>query len=403
MTGSLAGRDREVLWHPYSAPRADPLFGVTAAEGVRLTLEDGRTVVDGMSSWWAAIHGYNHPVLNAALHQQVDRFAHVMFGGLTHEPAVELAEVLTEITGFDRVFFADSGSVAVEVALKMCVQATGVSRAITVRGGYHGDTAGAMSVTDPDGMHGLFRGHVVEQVFVSRPPATREDGDLDELHVALASGDFACLVVEPVVQGAGGMRWYDPTWLADAVGLAREHGVLVVFDEIATGFGRTGELWGMDLAGVRPDVMCMGKALTGGTMTLGAVLTTTAVEEAIGGAFMHGPTFMANPLACAVAKASTDLLLAQDWKQTIARISEELVQGLAPARDLPAVADVRVKGAIGVIELREPCDMSLLQPRLVAEGAWVRPFGKLVYTMPPYVCTTEDVATIAGAMVRSLR
>ncbi len=355
-----------------------------------------------MSSWWAAIHGYGHPVLDQALKDQVDRFSHVMFGGLTHEPAVELAELLTRITGFDRVFFADSGSVAVEVALKMCVQATGVPRVLTIRGGYHGDTAGAMSVTDPEGMHGLFRGHVVEQVFVSRPPVEREEDDLDELRVALGSGAFACLIVEPVVQGAGGMRWYDPTWLAEAVGLARAQGVLVVFDEIATGFGRTGELWGMDLAGVRPDVMCIGKALTGGTMTLGAVLTTTDVEERIGGAFMHGPTFMANPLACAVARASTDLLLSQAWRVTVARIGTELAAGLEPARDLPGVADVRVKGAIGVIELHEPCDMSVLQPRLVDEGAWVRPFGKLVYTMPPYVSTSEDVATVTGAMVRAL-
>jgi adenosylmethionine-8-amino-7-oxononanoate aminotransferase len=398
---SLVGRDREVLWHPYAPPRAEPLFGVVAADGVTLTLEDGRTVVDGMSSWWAAIHGYRHPVLDRALHEQVDRFAHVMFGGLTHEPAVELAELLTRITGFDRVFFADSGSVAVEVALKMCVQATGVPRILTIRGGYHGDTAGAMSVTDPDGMHGLFRGHVVEQVFVPRPPVTRAEGDLDELRAALQQ-PLAALVVEPVVQGAGGMRWYDPSWLAEAVAMARASGVLVVFDEIATGFGRTGELWGMDHAGVRPDVMCVGKALTGGTMTLGAVLTTDEVGERIGGAFMHGPTFMANPLACAVARASVELLLSQDWRGTVARISQELYDGLAPAASLPGVADVRVKGAIGVIELEEPCDMSVLQPRLVAEGAWVRPFGKLVYTMPPYICTTSDVATITGAMVRSL-
>jgi adenosylmethionine-8-amino-7-oxononanoate aminotransferase len=373
-----------------------------AASGVTLTLEDGRTVVDAMSSWWAAIHGYRHPVLDRALHDQVDRFAHVMFGGLTHAPAVELAELLTAITGFDRVFFADSGSVAVEIALKMCVQATGVPRILTVRGGYHGDTAGAMSVTDPDGMHGVFRGHVVEQVFLSRPPSRREGGDLDELARALASQAFAAVIVEPVVQGAGGMRWYDPSWLADAVGLARAAGVLVVFDEIATGFGRTGELWGMDHAGVRPDVMCIGKALTGGTMTLGAVLTTDEVAGRIDGPFMHGPTFMANPLACAVSKASVELLLAQDWRATVTRISEELHEGLAPAAALPGVADVRVKGAIGVIELDQPCDMSVLQPRLVAEGAWVRPFGRLVYTMPPYVCTTEDIAVITGAMVRSL-
>jgi adenosylmethionine-8-amino-7-oxononanoate aminotransferase len=272
---------------------------------------------------------------------------------------------------------------------------------MTVRGGYHGDTAGAMSVTDPDGMHGLFRGHVVEQVFVSRPPSERHDGDLDEVRAALA-GPLACVIVEPVVQGAGGMRWYDPTWLAEAVAIARASGVLVVFDEIATGFGRTGELWGMDLAGVRPDVMCIGKALTGGTMTLGAVLCSTEVQDRIGGAFMHGPTFMANPLACAVARASVELLLDHDWRGTVGRISQELYDGLAPARELPGVADVRVKGAIGVIELEQDCDMSVLQPRLVEEGAWVRPFGRLVYTMPPYVCTTEDIAVITGAMVRAL-
>ncbi|MCW2573815.1 MAG: adenosylmethionine-8-amino-7-oxononanoate aminotransferase, partial [Frankiales bacterium] len=398
---SLTARDQRVLWHPYAPPRADPLFAVVAADGVRLTLEDGRTVVDGMSSWWAAIHGYRHPVLDAALHAQVDRFAHVMFGGLTHAPAVELAELLAGITGFDRVFFADSGSVAVEVALKMCVQATGVPRVLTVRGGYHGDTAGAMSVTDPDGMHGLFRGHVVEQVFVSKPPSERHDGDLDEVRAALTR-PLACVIVEPIVQGAGGMRWYDPTWLAELVGLARAAGVLVVFDEIATGFGRTGQLWGMDHAHVRPDVMCVGKALTGGTMTLGAVLTTDELGERIGGAFMHGPTFMANPLACAVARASVELLLDQDWRGTVGRISQELYDGLAPAAELPGVAEVRVMGAIGVIELEQDCDMSVLQPRLVAEGAWVRPFGRLVYTMPPYVCTTEDIAVITGAMVRAL-
>ena len=399
---SLVARDQQVLWHPYAPAVASPLFGVVDACGTQLTLEDGRTVTDGMSSWWAAIHGYRHPVLDKALHDQVDRFAHVMFGGLTHEPAVELAELLTRITGFDRVFFADSGSVAVEVALKMCVQASGVPRILTVRGGYHGDTAGAMSVTDPEGMHGLFRGHIVEQVFVSRPPTTRSDGDLDEVTKALASQAFAAVIVEPVVQGAGGMRWYDPSWLNDLVALARAAGVLVVFDEIATGFGRTGELWGMDHCDVRPDVMCIGKALTGGTMTLGAVLCSREVQDRIGGAFMHGPTFMANPLACAVSRASVELLLAQDWRGTVARISSELYDGLAPAAGLPGVADVRVKGAIGVIELEQDCDMSVLQPRLVAEGAWVRPFGRLVYTMPPYVCTTEDIAVVTGAMVRSL-
>jgi adenosylmethionine-8-amino-7-oxononanoate aminotransferase len=407
----LVGRDQRVLWHPYAPPVASPLFGVVDACGTRLTLEDGRTVVDGMSSWWAAIHGYRHPVLDAALHAQVDRFSHVMFGGLTHEPAVALAELLVSITppSLERVFLADSGSVAVEVALKLAVQATGIPRVLTVRGGYHGDTAGAMSVTDPEGMHGLFAGYVPEQVFVPRPRPLYDEECLDEdlapVVQALDAQPVAAVIVEPVVQGAGGMRWYAPEYLRRLVRLCRDRGVLVVFDEIATGLGRTGELWGMDHAGVVPDVMCIGKALTGGTMTLGAVLCTSAVADAVvarGGAFMHGPTFMANPLACAVAHASTSLLLQGDWCANVARISAALTEGLEPARELKGVADVRVLGAIGVVELEEPCDMSVLQPRLVEEGAWVRPFGKLVYTMPPYVSTAEDLDVITGAIVRSL-
>ncbi|HUR15564.1 MAG TPA: adenosylmethionine--8-amino-7-oxononanoate transaminase [Mycobacteriales bacterium] len=408
---ALVARDRAHLWHPYAPAVSDPLFAVVDARGTRLTLEDGRQVVDGMSSWWAAIHGYRHPVLDAALHAQVDRFAHVMFGGLTHEPAVVLGELLVSITPepLTRVFFADSGSVAVEVALKMAIQATGVPRVLTIRGGYHGDTAGAMSVTDPAGMHALFRGYLPEQLFVPRPRPLYDEActeeDLAPVVRALTTRDVAAVIVEPVVQGAGGMRWYSPDYLRRLVSLCRERGVLVVFDEIATGFGRTGELWGMDHAGVVPDILCLGKALTGGTMTLGAVLCTDAVAEKVearGGALMHGPTFMANPLACAVATASTDLLLGQDWRGTVARVGAELRAGLEAARDLPGVADVRVLGAIGVVELDEPCDMKVLQPRLVDEGAWVRPFGKLVYVMPPYVSTTEDVATVTGAIVRSL-
>ena len=409
---SLVERDRAHLWHPYSSATATaPLFGVVKASGTTLTLEDGRTVVDGMSSWWAAIHGYRHPVLDAALHAQVDRFAHVMFGGLTHAPAIELGELLVSITPptLNRVFFADSGSVAVEVALKMAVQATGHPRILTVRGGYHGDTAGAMSVTDPDGMHGLFAGHVVEQVFVSRPrplyDETTAPEDLDEIREALQHRDLAAVIVEPIVQGAGGMRWYSPDYLRALVDLCRAANVLVIFDEIATGFGRTGRFWGMDHAQVVPDILCIGKALTGGTMTMGAVLCSDEVAERVsgrGGAFMHGPTFMANPLACAVAKASVALLLEQDWQATVARIEAELQAGLAPARDLPGVTDVRVLGAIGVVELEQSCDMAILQPRLVDEGAWVRPFGRLVYTMPPYISTSGDVGAITGAIVRSL-
>ena len=299
-----------------------------------------------------------------------------------------------------------------EVALKLAVQASpGRSRVLTVRGGYHGDTSGAMSVTDPDGMHALFGDHVVQQVFLPRPrPLYHEqltDRDLLELDRALAehAGMLAAVIVEPVVQGAGGMRWYSPAYLDELVKRCRAAGLLVIFDEIATGFGRTGRLWGADHTGVVPDIMCLGKALTGGTMTLGAVLCSDEVVDRVcadGGAFMHGPTFMANPLACAVAQASVRLLLKQDWAGTVSRISGELAAGLALARDLPGVRDVRVLGAIGVVELEQPCDMAVLQPRLVDEGAWVRPFGRLVYTMPPYVSTTQDVATVTGAIVRSL-
>ena len=413
---SLVQRDRAHLWHPYApATRRTPLFGVVDAEGTRLTLEDGRTVVDGMSSWWAAVHGYRHPALDAALHAQVDRFSHVMFGGLTHAPAVELGELLVSVTPADltRVFFADSGSVAVEVALKMALQAqhgTGRTRILTVRGGYHGDTAGAMGVTDPDGMHGLFA-HVAEQVFLPRPRPLYDEpltnGDLAGLDRLLAEQGpaLAAVVVEPVVQGAGGMRWYSPGYLRALVERCRAAGLLVVFDEIATGFGRTGRWWGMDHAQVVPDILCLGKALTGGTMTMGAVLAThavaTAVDSSPAGALMHGPTFMANPLACAVSLASVRQLL-ECWEADVTRISRGLATGLAPARDLPGVADVRVLGAIGVVELETPCDMAVLQPRLVDEGAWVRPFGRLVYTMPPYVSSDDDVATVTGAIVRSL-
>ena len=414
---SLVERDRQVLWHPYaSVVEPSPLYPVVDAQGTRLTLADGRTLVDGMSSWWAAIHGYRHPVLDAALHAQVDRFAHVMFGGLTHAPAVELGELLVDVTPpeLTKVFLADSGSVAVEVAVKMALQhwqGRGMperSLLLTVRGGYHGDTAGAMSVCDPvTGMHGLFRSYVAQQVFVERPrPSYDEpllDGDLAEVRAALAEhGDrLAAVIVEPVVQGAGGMRFYSPAYLRELVRLCREAGLLVIFDEIATGFGRTGTLFALEHAGVVPDVLCLGKALTGGTMTLGATLCTEAVAEGVcaaGGAFMHGPTFMGNPLACSVAQASVRLLLDQDWQAEIARIEGRLRAGLEPARGLPGVADVRVLGAIGVVELEEAPDLRKLQPRIVDHGVWLRPFGRLVYTMPPYISSDDDLDALTSAM-----
>jgi adenosylmethionine-8-amino-7-oxononanoate aminotransferase len=420
---SLVDRDRAVVWHPYaSVVRPSPLYPVAEARGTRIVLEDGRELVDGMSSWWAAVHGYRHPVLDAALHAQVDRFSHVMFGGLTHEPAVALAETLVRITPepLTRVFFSDSGSVAVEVALKLALQAwqgRGCPQrrlVLTVRGGYHGDTVGAMSVCDPvTGMHGLFGRYVPQQLFVPRPRPTYDeplrDEDLDDVRAVLAERgpEVAAVIVEPVVQGAGGMRFYSPVYLAALVELCRAHDVLVIFDEIATGFGRSGPLFALEHAGVVPDVLCLGKALTGGYLSLGATLCTDAVAEAVcaapGGAFMHGPTFMGNPLACAVAQASVDLLLSQDWAGTVSRLGERLREGLSPARALPGVADVRVLGAIGVVELDEPVDLAVIQPRLVELGAWVRPFGRLVYTMPPYVSTDDDLEVVTSAIVGALR
>lgn len=419
---SLVERDRAVVWHPYaSVVRPSPLYPVVDARGTRLVLEDGRELVDGMSSWWAAIHGYRHPVLDTALHTQVDLFSHVMFGGLTHEPAVRLAESLVRITPdpLRRVFFSDSGSVAVEVAVKLALQAwQGRGHPerrllLTVRGGYHGDTAGAMSVCDPvTGMHGMFRGYVPLQLFVERPrPAYHEalqEQHLAEVRTLLAARarEIAAVIVEPIVQGAGGMRFYSPDYLRALVALCRSYDVLVLFDEIATGFGRSGTLFALEHAGVVPDVLCLGKALTGGYLSLGATLCTDDVAASVcaapGGAFMHGPTFMGNALACAVAQASVDLLLQQDWSARIAHISDLLRSGLAPARDVPGVADVRVLGAIGVVELDQPVNLSVLQPRLVERGVWVRPFGRLVYTMPPYISEDDDLDVLTSAIVDSV-
>jgi adenosylmethionine-8-amino-7-oxononanoate aminotransferase len=421
VTGNLVARDRAHLWHPYaSVVEHAPLWPVVDAYGTRLLLADGRELVDGMSSWWAAIHGYRHPVLDRALHDQVDRFAHVMFGGLTHEPAVALAELLVQITPepLTRVFFADSGSVAVEVAVKMALQYwQGLGqpqrdRLLTVRGGYHGDTAGAMSVCDPEtGMHGLFRSYVAQQVFVDRPRPTYDEAlqerDLDQVRAVLEEqGErLAAVIVEPVVQGAGGMRFYSPAYLRTLVEMCRSYGLLVLFDEIATGFGRTGMLFALEHAGVVPDVLCVGKALTGGTMTLGATLCTEAVAEGVcaaGGAFMHGPTFMANPLACAVARASVTLLLDGPWQQTVQRLEGQLSAGLQPAAALAGVKDVRVLGGIGVIELGDRPNAARLQTALVDRGVWVRPFGRLVYAMPPYVSTDKDLSVVTAAMVGAI-
>jgi adenosylmethionine-8-amino-7-oxononanoate aminotransferase len=394
-------------------PARVPPLPVVAAEGVRLRLADGRELVDGMSSWWAAIHGYRHPVLDAAVRDQLGAMSHVMFGGLTHGPAVELARLLVQITpdGLEHVFLTDSGSVAVEVAIKMCLQyqrsrgRPGKHRLMTWRGGYHGDTFGAMSVCDPEGgMHALWRDVLPRQVFAGPPPAAFEPGYVAEL-ARLVEGhadELAAVIVEPVVQGAGGMRFHDPRYLHVLRELCLAHDVLLVFDEIATGFGRTGELFAADHAGVAPDVMCVGKALTGGYLSMAATLCSREVARGISdgeaGVLMHGPTFMGNPLAAAVAGASVRLLCSRDWRAEVRGIEQALREGLAPARALPGVADVRVRGAIGVVQLDHPVDVPAATDAAAACGVWLRPFRDLVYTMPPYVCTAEDLAAVAAGV-----
>ena len=415
----LQAGDKATIWHPYaSATRAPDMFPVVSASGVRLTLADGRELIDGMASWWCAIHGYNHPALNTAVTAQLAQMSHVMFGGLTHPPAVKLAKLLTDLTpaSLDRVFFSDSGSVAVEVALKMALQywhATGKpekQKLVALRSGYHGDTFGAMSLCDPvTGMHHLF-GDVLPKHYFAPAPACGfdepcSDQQISEMENLLAEhhSEVAAVIVEPVVQGAGGMRFYSPGYLVKLRALCDAFDVLLIFDEIATGFGRTGKMFALEHSGTEPDILCVGKALTGGYMTLAATLCNSRISEGISdsdvGAFMHGPTFMANPLACATAIASIELLLSQPWQRNIRRLNEALSSGLAPAKDLPAVAEVRTLGAIGVIELREPVDMVKIQPEFVKRGVWVRPFGKLIYAMPPYIMTSDDTATLTGAMV----
>ncbi len=415
----LRALDREHVWHPYAPlPAACASLPVVSAEGVRLRLADGRELIDGMSSWWCAIHGYRHAALDAAVRAQLERMAHVMFGGLTHEPAIRLAERLVELTppGLDRVFFADSGSVSVEVAIKLALQyqrACGRperTRLLTWRGGYHGDTFGAMAVCDPvDGMHSLFAGVLAEHVFVDRPP----DGFERTLDDAWAAGvsellaahahELAAVIVEPVVQGAGGMRFHSPACVALLRRLCDEHGLLLILDEIATGFGRTGALFACEHAAIAPDIMCVGKALTGGYMTLAATLCTAEVARAIsageGGALMHGPTYMANPLACAVALASLDLLADGSWHEDVARIERGLREGLEPARELPGVADVRVLGAIGVVQMEHEVDIAAATAAAVELGVWLRPFRDLIYAMPPYIAADDDLTQVTRAMI----
>lgn len=426
----LLAFDRAHIWHPYtSATKPLPTQLVKHAEGVRLTLADGRTIIDGMASWWCTIHGYNHPRLNQAAKTQLDNMSHVMFGGLTHTPAIELCELLLGLTpeALQHVFLADSGSISVEVAMKMATQywqaqgQTQKSKMLSLRGGYHGDTFAAMSVCDPDtGMHQLFNDAVVKQVFTERPRCrfdTEVASEMSDAQLAIFTADLeqtledkhsslAAITLEPIVQGAGGMWFYHPAYLRRVRELCDEYDVLLIADEIATGFGRTGKMFACEWAGITPDILCLGKALTGGYLTLAATLTTTRVAHGIsknGGVFMHGPTFMGNPLACAVAVASLQLLMESPWEQRIQEMAATMRNHLSEAAAFSSVADVRVLGGIGVIEMFEPIDVEHSQAFFLQNGVWIRPFGKLLYIMPPYPISQADLITLCDVMVRYVK
>lgn len=422
ITKDLIELDKQLLWHPYtSMTDPSPQFLVEKAKGMQIHLADGRVLIDGMASWWSVIHGYNHPQITTAIQQQLEQFSHIMFGGLTHKPAIHLASKLVDITpaGLERVFFSDSGSVSVEVAMKMAIQYWNSQgkpekqRFVAPRSGYHGDTFAAMSVCDPvNGMHSLFKQALARQFFISPPPSglntpvnltyLNEIRTLFEQHAHHIAG----MILEPVVQNAGGMRFYNPAYLTHIKALCDEFDILLIFDEIATGFGRTGKMFACEHANTSPDIMCVGKALTGGNLTLAATITNNKVALGIsenGGVFMHGPTFMANPLACAAACASLDLLKSYDLNLLINNLEIKLHEALRPCESLNNVQDVRCFGAIGVVELKKAVDQRTIQPMLVDEGVWVRPFGKLVYLMPPYIASNNDIERLGKAIFNVIR
>lgn len=416
--------DQHHIWHPYtSLLNPLPCYSVKEAAGVYLTLESGEQLIDGMSSWWAAVHGYNHPHLNAALQEQSQRMSHVMFGGLTHKPAIELCKRLVAMTPapLDAVFLADSGSVSIEVAIKMALQyqvsrgQSNKNKLLTIRSGYHGDTFAAMSVCDPvNGMHGLFKGVLPEHIFADAPQLSPDDewdeSDIQSFkeHLQDQHDSIAAVILEPVVQGAGGMRFYHPEYLKRVRELCNEFDVLLIADEIATGFGRTGKLFACEHASVIPDIMCVGKALSGGYMTLAATIASRGIAEVIGrgpggGSLMHGPTFMGNPLACAVACASLDIIASGEWQQQVAAINEQLIRELQPCAELNSVKQVRCFGAIGVVEMKEPLDVAETQKQLVKLGVWIRPFGRLLYIMPPYLINAEQLSQLTRSMLAICR